>query len=1174
MRDTYPRHLGYIITIICFLLLSQSKITHATEPQKEIGIKSEHAHLYDVVVPIERNNDPTIKSITLSLPSYLRQGFVTDDTKCSNDEVKGTIICTNPEIPEKLHFKWDTHTIMEKRFCEEVVGEKQSSKPWVGRYVFKRTDTFPWTRSVLIHDLSVDDGSFTDTYADLTTKSGYAVLWSFGSSIGDRVEFVSSTENKPLLGSLESIKGNPTTLYIVERHKNTIDISSAKLTACSVADITNQSFDQIVEVEYFGDDVTEKIDIVDFAPLRFAYDKVESTFIPTETPTPTPSPTLTHTPSPTPTLNVVVVNSATATPIPSQNSPPKADQDKFEVLNSNTGVTETTMFTTTPTQNSPPEADQDKYEILNSNKRSIDDAQAKEDLRKPSGGEVLGANTNKLVTKSENAVVPMLLWIGAMLVVVLTVAVRRKQRRKIVRHVITALLFLGFWNLVSSNTYAVSPQVLVKITDPRTYYARGTMGSIDLVTYPPNFYFAGAVAGGRVVLSSTPDGTGNVSLGNGGFLTRTLTYWSSTANFGMNPPTNRGDCNAAQNLPPRELPIQYFNSQNTTYNVRATFQGYCPRSTPWQVSDLYLVYFPPEPTATPTATPTPTPTTVPPFLDLPWDYASDDLSFTEAALRMTSYFDHEYPTVSIGGMFDPDDNLYGFNGSRDRRNYSSHDGYDYARISKVTYGDDQLAAAGGIASYHYDKFSGHAIFIDHENGFQTRYYHMQPNGLVVSVAGTTIAVRGGQKIGKVGYSGNVSPAGLDGAHIHFMVIYDKNHDGNFQDNIPDGIVDPFGWQGEGADPWETFQFDYAGKKRTGMKSTYLWKTSTAAESQSVGSGGGEVKNEKVKLTIPPLALPDLVQFFIKSAPRTKIDKHIESVGSIADITAIDGGGIAVKNFSQPINISFTYSEDDALYYDPDHMSIYSSPDGAVWQKEQTLIDHDSRTATTSVDHLTFFALMSEKRDTLAPNTTSKLIGHGKGMNLRSDVIVELLAEDETEVDYTLSMLDEGEWEAYTQPMTISTEGTHTLQHFSVDTSGNVENVQTVDFTIDTTIPEIEMQYDAAAQAFTCTTDSDAIVYGPSQGIIIAQDSAGNVNELHYQKRAEENLTTVEFVDTYSGLYAISDKYEYFQSGEVTVRKIPTADGRLSINTNDEIFEDIATTSLHIITNHGKLEIHD
>jgi murein DD-endopeptidase MepM/ murein hydrolase activator NlpD len=1171
MRDENPQKLRKLFTIICFLLLSSLQIIYATEPQNEIRIQSETAYMYDVFVPIDRNDDPTIKSIISSLPSYLREGFITDDTTFRNDEEKGAVICENPGIPTELHFRWDTHTIMEKRFCEEVVGEKQTSQPWAGRYMFQRTDSFPWTRSIRINDLHVDEGALSDTYADLTTKSGYAVLWSFGSSVGSNVEFGGNTENKPFLGTLESINGNLMTLYIIDRNKHAVNISEAKLSTCSVSDITTQSFDQSIEVEYYGEGATERIDAVDFSSLRFAYDKVESTFTPTETPTPTLTPTPTFTLTPIPTVNIVIVNSATATPTPSQNS-------KLETLNPNTTVTETTMFTTTPTQNS-------KSETLNSKEDEPDNAGDDEDSGKQGGGEVLGAQSEKPPTEPTNPITAMLCWMGAMLGAVSSLIVIKK--RKVAKHTISVLLFLGIWSLVSSNTYAVSPQLLVKITDPRTYYARSTTGSIDLITYPPNFYFTGAVPGGRVVLSSTPDGTGNVSLGNGGFLTRTLTYWSSTANFGMNPPTNKGDCYAAQNLPPRELPIQYFTSQNTTYNVRATFQGYC-QGPLWNVSTLYLVYFPPEPTATPTNTPTPTPTTVPPFLDLPWDYASDDLTFTEAALRMTSYFDHEYPFISTS-MFSPD-YIVRYKGDKIDRPYSSHDGYDYARISKVTYGDDQLAAAGGIASYHYDKFSGHAIFIDHGNGYQTRYYHMQPNGLIINTQGQTKSVSAGQKIGKVGYSGNVSPAGLDGAHIHFMVIYDKNHDGNFQDNIPDGIVDPFGWQGEGADPWETFQFDYAGKTRTGMKSTYLWKTSTASQSEQVGSSGGEVKNEKVKITIPPLVLPDLLQFFIRSAPRTTIDTHTESVGSIADITAVDGGGIAVKSFSQPINISFTYSADDALYYDPDHMNIYSSPDGALWEKEQTLINHDTRTATATVDHLTFFALMGERRDVTAPQTTLALAGQGKGMNFHSDVTIELDARDPcsiensnachpepvegSTIDYTLFKLDDGEWGAYTEPVTVPTEGAHTLQYFSADKSGNVENTQTVEFSIDQTIPEIAMQYDTVTQEFIYTTDSDATVHEPSEGIVIAEDTAGNVHELRYQKTITDDLTTIEFIGEYSGLYAVSNEYEYFQSGDMVIRKIPTGDGRLSIDVNDEITEDTTTTSLHIITNHGKLEIHD
>ena len=249
MRDKSPQNLAIIFTLFCFLLLSQPQIIHATEPQDEIRIQSENTYVYDVFVPIDRNSDPTIKSITLSLPSYLREGYVGDSTACKNDDEKKSIVCVNPGIPTALHFRWDTRDVMEKKYCKEVVGEKQTSQPWVGRYVFKRTDTFPWTRKVLIDDLHIDDGSLTDTYADLTTKSAYAVLWSFGSLTGERadaVQFGGDTTDKLFLGTLESIKGNPVTLYIINRQKHTVNVSSTKLVTCSVADITTESFDQLV----------------------------------------------------------------------------------------------------------------------------------------------------------------------------------------------------------------------------------------------------------------------------------------------------------------------------------------------------------------------------------------------------------------------------------------------------------------------------------------------------------------------------------------------------------------------------------------------------------------------------------------------------------------------------------------------------------------------------------------------------------------------------------------------------------------------------------------------------------------------------------------------------------------------------------------------------------------
>ena len=113
-----------------------------------------------------------------------------------------------------------------------------------------------------------------------------------------------------------------------------------------------------------------------------------------------------------------------------------------------------------------------------------------------------------------------------------------------------------------------------------------------------------------------------------------------------------------------------------------------------------------------------------PFLILPWDYQSHNLSFSEAALQMTSYFDHTYPVLSSGFVFEPieyDKQVTTFkNISNSRLDYSSHDGYDYGSDASVLNNEPALAAADGCAWYYNNGPSGHAILIDHGNYYQTR----------------------------------------------------------------------------------------------------------------------------------------------------------------------------------------------------------------------------------------------------------------------------------------------------------------------------------------------------------------------------------------------------------------------------------------------------------------------
>ena len=91
-----------------------------------------------------------------------------------------------------------------------------------------------------------------------------------------------------------------------------------------------------------------------------------------------------------------------------------------------------------------------------------------------------------------------------------------------------------------------------------------------------------------------------------------------------------------------------------------------------------------------------------PFLDLPWDYAADGKNFEDAALRISAYFDHEYPLLSTGlkeGTNEQSKMLISYSSiiSEDLP-YSSHDGYDWARSAGAIHLDPVLASAAGWAS--------------------------------------------------------------------------------------------------------------------------------------------------------------------------------------------------------------------------------------------------------------------------------------------------------------------------------------------------------------------------------------------------------------------------------------------------------------------------------------------
>ena len=96
--------------------------------------------------------------------------------------------------------------------------------------------------------------------------------------------------------------------------------------------------------------------------------------------------------------------------------------------------------------------------------------------------------------------------------------------------------------------------------------------------------------------------------------------------------------------------------------------------------------------------------------------------------------------------------------------WSFHGGVDIIKAGGHSTGMPVLAAASGIVVVAQKGYRGygHTVVVDHGNGLQTRYAHMQPGSLQVRVGQS---VSQGQQIGRIGSTGNVT-----GPHLHFEVL--------------------------------------------------------------------------------------------------------------------------------------------------------------------------------------------------------------------------------------------------------------------------------------------------------------------------------------------------------------------------------------------------------------------
>ncbi len=170
---------------------------------------------------------------------------------------------------------------------------------------------------------------------------------------------------------------------------------------------------------------------------------------------------------------------------------------------------------------------------------------------------------------------------------------------------------------------------------------------------------------------------------------------------------------------------------------------------------------------------------------------------------------------------------------------------------------------------------------------------------------------------------------------------------------------------------------------------------------------------------------------------------------------------------------------------------------------------------------------NQSQDLLPPVSTSTLAGTmGAPGMYRSKIQITLKAEDvvvpgyEAETSGLLNLkfrLDNASsapYSTYTGPISLESEGKHTLEFYATDKAGNNEAPQTLTFTIDKTAPELVMQFDQNLKDLSFTAKDnlslvEKISLADQDNTITATDEAGNKTVLTLKDKNRKNLMKAE-----------------------------------------------------------------
>ena len=379
-----------------------------------------------------------------------------------------------------------------------------------------------------------------------------------------------------------------------------------------------------------------------------------------------------------------------------------------------------------------------------------------------------------------------------------------------------------------------------------------------------------------------------------------------------------------------------------------------------------------------------------PSLDLPFDYPSrgSDSGFAGVLFRSAfiartnSVFDHDLPNNITNAVTLP---YLGYSASTypntrfpcgppNYECYDGHDGYDF----KIVLNTPVLASAAGTVTWGYDSANkffcsatgtwtrGCMATIDHGNGYQTQYLHLQQLGGSdndpICRTGTGF-VNDTEIIGNVGMTGCTT-----GPHIHFEVLHN------------DIVVDPSGWLESANDPWE--------QESNGSGSFRLWRYVVPWQELWLidGQDGGSFTSSSGTTTIDvqPGAFSGLWDFTLTDAPVAEPSATLKSTGRsfLLNIsqsqlfdnyvrttieTVPDLEATAATTLTLPLTITIRYTDTEIVDLDESTLRLYWwDEQGSAWTPLTTTLDMVGDTAVANTDVLGLFALLIDDNDLEGP----------------------------------------------------------------------------------------------------------------------------------------------------------------------------------------------------------------